>query len=84
MSGNAPITDDIYNCTTCHRRNLPEKSYPHAALEQQLLAALQNGPKGELEEIVHNIRAEVRRHANGAPQSDDVTMVAIKYLGTVA
>jgi sigma-B regulation protein RsbU (phosphoserine phosphatase) len=52
--------------------------------ELQLLAALQNGPKGELEEIVHNIRTEVRRHANGAPQSDDVTMVAIKYRGVVA
>ncbi|MBL0225127.1 MAG: SpoIIE family protein phosphatase [Geobacteraceae bacterium] len=52
--------------------------------EPQLLAALQNGPKEELKEIVHNIRTEVTRHANGAPQSDDVTMVAIKYRGKAA
>jgi sigma-B regulation protein RsbU (phosphoserine phosphatase) len=49
--------------------------------EPQLLAALQSGPKEELTDMIHNIRAEVTRHANGAPQSDDVTMVALKYRG---
>jgi sigma-B regulation protein RsbU (phosphoserine phosphatase) len=51
--------------------------------EPQLLAALQSGPKGELTDMIHNIRAEVTRHANGAPQSDDVTMVALKYHGVL-
>jgi len=50
--------------------------------EPQLLAALQSGPKEELTEMIHTIRADVTRHANGAPQSDDVTMVAIKYRGS--
>lgn len=49
--------------------------------EPQLMAALQCGPTEELTDMLHNIRAEVTRHANGAPQSDDVTMVAIKYRG---
>ena len=50
--------------------------------EPQLLHALQNSPKEDLEDMIHYIRAEVTQHANGAPQSDDVTMVAIKYRGT--
>ncbi|KIH76878.1 serine phosphatase [Geoalkalibacter ferrihydriticus] len=50
--------------------------------EPQLLAALQSGPQEDLVEMIHNIRAEVTRHANGAPQSDDVTMVALKYRGS--
>ena len=47
--------------------------------EEQLLNALQQAPKEDLTEMIHYIRAEVIRHTNGAPQSDDVTMVAIKY-----
>jgi len=50
--------------------------------EPQLLAALQSGPQDDLVGMVHHIRAEVRRHASGAPQSDDVTMVALKYRGS--
>ena len=51
--------------------------------EQQLLNALQRVPKEDLKEMIHYIRAEVTQHANGAPQSDDVTMVAITYRGAV-
>jgi sigma-B regulation protein RsbU (phosphoserine phosphatase) len=49
--------------------------------EVRLLNALQSGPKDELVEMIHNIRDEVTRHANGALQSDDVTMLAVKYQG---
>jgi sigma-B regulation protein RsbU (phosphoserine phosphatase) len=49
--------------------------------EQQLLAALQSGPTEQPADMVHNIRRAVTRHANGAPQSDDVTMVAITFRG---
>jgi len=52
--------------------------------EPQLLNALQSGPKEKLSEMIHNIRADVTRHANGADQSDDVTLLAIKYKGVVA
>jgi len=33
--------------------------------------------------MIHCIRAEAAQHADGAPQSDDVAMVAIKYRGVV-
>ncbi|MDD2736855.1 MAG: SpoIIE family protein phosphatase [Desulfuromonadaceae bacterium] len=49
--------------------------------ELQLLSALQSGPKDNLVEMIHSIRFEVSRHANGAPQSDDVTMVAVTFRG---
>lgn len=52
--------------------------------EPQLLTALQSGPQADLVAMIHNIRDDVTRHANGAPQSDDVTMVAVTYLGVVA
>ncbi len=52
--------------------------------ESQLLNDLQRGAKDEPAEMIHNIRAQITKHANGAPQSDDVTMVAIKYRGIVA
>lgn len=49
--------------------------------EARLLAALQASTEMELTEMLHAIRAEVVGHADGAPQSDDVTMIAIKYQG---
>jgi sigma-B regulation protein RsbU (phosphoserine phosphatase) len=49
--------------------------------ESQLLRALEGGPKEDLSEMIHAIRTAVSRHANGADQSDDVTMLAIKYRG---
>lgn len=52
--------------------------------EPELLQALQRAPKEDLAAMVHYIRAEVTRHANGAPQSDDVTMVAVKFRGPLA
>jgi sigma-B regulation protein RsbU (phosphoserine phosphatase) len=49
--------------------------------EARLLAALQAAAEMELTEMLRAIRAEVVNHANGAPQSDDITMIAIKYRG---
>ena len=49
--------------------------------EQRLQAALVRCPREDLTEMIHCIRAEVTRHAHGAPQSDDVTMLAITYRG---
>lgn len=50
----------------------------------RLLDALQRAPREDLAEMIHYIRAEVKQHAGGAPQSDDVTMVAVKYRGITA
>lgn len=49
--------------------------------ETALLAALQAAPEKDPAGMIHHIRAEVTRHADGAPQSDDVTMVALTYRG---
>jgi len=47
--------------------------------EQRLLATLQGDPQASLSELIHTVRAEVVKHANGAPQSDDVTMLAVRF-----
>lgn len=49
--------------------------------DPRLLADLRRGPVEDLEGMIHHIRGEVTRHADGAPQSDDVTMLAVKYKG---
>jgi len=52
--------------------------------EERLLQTLQAASRQELAEMIRTVRAEVFRHADGAPQSDDVTMLAIKYRGMAA
>jgi sigma-B regulation protein RsbU (phosphoserine phosphatase) len=49
--------------------------------EHRLLDAVKLSGAESLTEMIHFIRAEVTRHADGAPQSDDVTMLAIKFKG---
>lgn len=51
--------------------------------ETRLLNALRSRPQDELAQMIHHIRAEVSQHADGAPQSDDVTMMALRYRGAV-
>ncbi len=67
----------LYTDGVTEAKNPEEELYG----EPQLLHALQRAPKEDLTAMIHAIRAEVTQHANGAPQSDDVTMVAIKYRG---
>ena len=35
----------------------------------------------ELQEMISGVRKEIARHAQGQPQSDDITMLALKYKG---
>lgn len=46
--------------------------------EEQLLKALQAAPQEGLANLIHYISSEVTHYASGAPQSDDITMLAIK------
>jgi sigma-B regulation protein RsbU (phosphoserine phosphatase) len=57
-----------------------EAKNPEDALygEGRLLKALQTAPQGDLANMIHYISSEVVHHAGGAPQSDDITMLAIK------
>jgi sigma-B regulation protein RsbU (phosphoserine phosphatase) len=49
--------------------------------ESQLLYDLQHGPREKLADLIHYIRDRVAQHADGAAQSDDVTMLALTYRG---
>ena len=91
-----PIPDSTYECESIVLRTgdtlflytdgVTEAKNPEAELygEQRLLDALKRSPTGNLTDMIHLIRAEVQQHANGAPQSDDVTMLAITYRGVAA
>jgi len=46
--------------------------------EERLLKALQAAPQEGLANLIHYISSEVTHYASGAPQSDDITMLAIK------
>jgi len=49
--------------------------------EGRLLGSLRQSVSGDLVEMIHAIRDEVQKHADGAPQFDDVTIMAINYRG---
>lgn len=69
----------LYTDGVTEAKNPSEELYG----EVQLLNALQRGPKGAVTQMIQYIRGEVTQHASGAPQSDDVTMVAVKYRGEI-
>ncbi|MBS1169976.1 MAG: serine phosphatase [Burkholderiaceae bacterium] len=52
--------------------------------EERLLQALRQRPDDDVARMIHYVSAEVTKFAAGAPQSDDVTMLAITYQGTPA
>lgn len=49
--------------------------------ELRLQKALQSAPKEKLSEIIHFISADLSQYAEGAPQSDDITMLVLKVTG---
>lgn len=57
-----------------------EAKNPHEELygEQRLLEALQNVADRRATTMVHAVGSALSQHADGAPQSDDITMLAIK------
>ena len=67
----------LYTDGVTEAKNQREEMYGEA----ELVNALERSPKGDPAEMLHFIRNEVIQHANGAPQSDDVTMVALIYRG---
>ena len=49
--------------------------------EQWLETALGKIGAGPLEEVVHGIITDVKSFSTGAPQSDDITLLAVRHLG---
>ena len=70
----------LYTDGVTEAKNPEEQLYG----EDRLLRALQDAPKSDLADLIHAIRSEVSRHANGAPQSDDITMLSITYRGAAS
>jgi sigma-B regulation protein RsbU (phosphoserine phosphatase) len=64
----------LYTDGVTEARNPDDELYG----ELRLLNALQLAPKEELSEMIHHISIELTQHASGAPQSDDITMLAIR------
>jgi len=71
-------SDDVFFLYT---DGVTEAKNPQAELygEKRLQEALNRTDTGDLDKLVHAIREGVYEHANGAPQSDDVTMLAIRF-----
>jgi sigma-B regulation protein RsbU (phosphoserine phosphatase) len=34
-------------------------------------------------DLIHGVKADIEAHAQGTPQSDDITMLALRYNGNV-
>ncbi|MGE5543830.1 MAG: PP2C family protein-serine/threonine phosphatase, partial [Bacillota bacterium] len=52
----------------------------HMFTEARLMEVLQNRNETEAQEATQNILAAVRSHAGGAAQSDDITIMVLKFL----
>ena len=47
----------------------------------RLISAIQNSPARHPQRIAETVLADVKRHAAGAEQSDDITLLAVCYTG---
>ena len=68
----------MYTDGVTEAENTAEELYSNERLEEFL-----NSTKKDLqlEEILAEVRQSIKVHANGAKQSDDITMLAIRYKG---
>jgi len=64
----------LYTDGVTEAKNLQDQLYG----EDRLQAAFQDVADASLKEIVAGISADVAKHANGAPQSDDITMLVLR------
>jgi len=67
----------LYTDGVTEARDRDDRLYGEPALQ----AALERAARETPETMIHAVRAAVRAHAGDAPQSDDVTMVALTYRG---
>lgn len=67
----------LYTDGVTEAMNVKDELFSEARLNE----ALTKFKDQDVEKIVQSMRQEVARHAVGAPQSDDITMIALKYQG---
>ena len=66
----------IYTDGVTEAQNTKEEFYG----EERLINLLNSNIQGS-KEIIENVKADIDKFSNGASQSDDITMVDVKYLG---
>jgi sigma-B regulation protein RsbU (phosphoserine phosphatase) len=49
--------------------------------ESRLVSYLQGTSGSSIKEVIDGSLLDVKKYANGAPQSDDITVLAIRFLG---
>ncbi|MGJ0486622.1 MAG: SpoIIE family protein phosphatase [Methylomicrobium sp.] len=64
----------LYTDGVTEAKNQEEALYGEA----RLLKALQAAPQEDVTEMIHYVSTEVTHYVNGASQSDDITMLAVK------
>jgi len=69
----------LYTDGVTEAKDPRERLYGEQALREALSKVASQDPAT----IIHSIRDDLRRHAAGAPQSDDVTMLALTFRGPV-
>ena len=62
------------------------KKIKHIIVEgsERLRTTLSSLQSGQVADLVSGIRDAVKNYAEGAPQSDDITMLALQYKGMTA
>ena len=64
----------LYTDGVTEAKNLQDVLYGEMRLQQTLNAA----PRGRLADVLHAVSDDVHSHVNGAAQSDDITMLALR------
>jgi len=60
-----------------------ENSGREAFSEERFRAAIATLQVDDLAQIVDGVRADIARHAQGQPQSDDITLLALRFNGPI-
>ena len=71
------------DCVFVYTDGVPEATDAATEMfgEERLTGTLNQDADAGPEELIHRMRDEVNRFANGAPQFDDITMLCLKYYG---
>lgn len=67
----------LYTDGVTEAKDPRDRAFGEQALREALLRVADQDPTT----VIHHVRDDLRRHAAGAPQSDDVTMLALKFRG---
>jgi len=61
-----------------------ENAKGEAFSEHRFRSSISNLPASDLAQLIERVRRDIAHHAEGQPQSDDITLLALKYNGQTA